>query len=623
MRSVRPPTSRAESSRAGKSIASILLALVAAAPFTVASRANDDPATKSAQTAIRGRVLDSEGRAIAGARIRLYRRDSRWERLNPVVEESAAAPDGRFQLTTPLAARPVAQSRGLPPYVLVADHPGKAIGWKIIPSRATAFEGDITLATATQRTITVVDADRHPVSGATVVAYALGDSASPELDYQDLLRLRPADGPLTAVTGADGRATLTQLPRTQTSFVGTKAGFAETYALREHDVIRLTPAGTLSGTITGPGGEPLAGIKVVLHPDFIWEFENAVTDAAGRYRFDGLKARGWDMSSWGSGTPNEANGQYKVWLHDQKFAMKTQSLVVEPSASQTLDIHTVKAGTIRVTLVEEGTEKPVVGATIWGFDAETGSSARFNAYTDAQGHAVFYSAPSRISLSIAGLPEGVFLDGNGHGVPATLEFSGGEEDVTMVMRPIAGVLTSLGGVCVDPRGAAVENATVYCGRGFVVSHGSLLLRRRTDRAGRFNFDEFPARRTLRLYAESADRKLAGTATVTAPEKPDPAFRVSVPFTPTMTVEWVIEDRQGKPLDGKKVHFWPKIGEDEFSWCKRSAEADAQGRVKFDGILPGISYRVQENGPPPGGAVRLARRGQPVIFDEVLVLAPDK
>ena len=68
----------------------------------------------------------------------------------------------------------------------------------------------------------------------------------------------------------------------------------------------------------------------------MWDFEHAVTDADGLYRFDDLRARGWDMSAW---TPKkEGDGKYKIWLDDERFVIPTGSLTLEPNSSQTLDV---------------------------------------------------------------------------------------------------------------------------------------------------------------------------------------------------------------------------------------------------------------------------------------------
>ena len=175
MRLVSPVSSarcRAEAGWAGASLIFGTCALVIATWLAAPSQARNNAPP---EPTLRGRVLDDAGRTIAGARVRLYRRDSRWERRNPIVAEATSEPDGAFRLSAQLTPRPLSESRSLPPYVLLADFPGKAVGWRIIPLNATNFGGDITLRAASERTITVVDADGQTVPGAKVSVSFLGD----------------------------------------------------------------------------------------------------------------------------------------------------------------------------------------------------------------------------------------------------------------------------------------------------------------------------------------------------------------------------------------------------------------------------------------------------------------
>jgi hypothetical protein len=378
--------------------------------------------------------------------------------------------------------------------------------------------------------------------------------------------------------------------------------------------------------VTGPDGKALAGVKVVLYTTFMWHFERAVTDAQGRYHFNDLKARGWDMSAW---TPNtKADGKYKIWLDSDRFVMPTGSLTLEPNTNQTLDIRAMKAGVIRVTLVEEGTKKPVAGARIWGFDAETGGSARFNAYTDDEGRATFHSAPAKVSLSLVGPPEGLYTEGDLSRYPdahKTFDFAGGEDEVALVMPRIAGPLITVSGVCSLPDGSPAPGATVNPAAGRFTSSGTMSLNqnRRADGAGRFTLEGVPSGHTLSVYAETADRKFAGASTFTGPQKRDPASRVIVALRPTVAVERVLEDAGGKPLNSRKFHVSPKLGEEDFPFIRRTVESDAQGRVKFDGIVPGVSYRIQEDVPPREGPIAVRAGGRLPWYEEVLVLAPEE
>src|SRR5262249_33652672 len=152
--------------------------------------------------------------------------------------------------------------------------------------------------------------------------------------------------------------------RTPASFVASKPGLADNYAFREQDTIHLTPSASLSGTLTGPAGQPLAGVKVVAFADFMWEFENTVADARGHYQFKDMKARGWDMSAWGPHS-KPGNGTYKIWIESDRFAVPTHVVTLEPGEPDTLDLQAEKAGVIRVTVTERGTGKPVENVRIW------------------------------------------------------------------------------------------------------------------------------------------------------------------------------------------------------------------------------------------------------------------
>jgi protocatechuate 3,4-dioxygenase beta subunit len=614
----------ASASAAGVGLMTLAAGFVAAIWLAGTSLARDD-APAGGKPSIQGRVLDEAGRPVSGARVRLYYRNGRWERRHPMIEETTAGPDGAFALKTDLKPLARSQSRGLPPYVLLSDHPGKAVGWRTIPGQVTRFEGDILLTRPTERTITVVDADRRPIHGAKVVAYSLGDPSSASPQFQDMMELlRPDDGPLTATTDVQGHATLRQLPRTLASFVASKPGLADNYAFREQDTIHLTPSASLSGTLTGPAGQPIAGVKVVAFADFMWEFENAVTDARGRYEFKDLKARGWDMSAWGPHS-KPGNGTYKFWIESDRFAVPTQVVALEPGEPDTLDLQAEKAGVIRVTVTERGTGKPVANVRIWGIDPVTGSSGRFNAYTDEQGRATFYSTPARISLSITGPPEGVYIKGDlgqDAGSSQQFEFDGGETDIALTLPPITGPLISVSGVCTRPDGTPAGGAGVSASAGRFIAAGrtSYIPMRRAESGGRFTLEDVPAGQPLLLYAESEGRKFAGTADVRTPEKADPTFRVRLRLEPTVAVEMAVKDTEGNPVSSRKFHITPRVGDEDFPFLRRTVESNADGKIRVDGIVRGLSYRIQEDVPPRDGPVAPVD-GRPTWHEEVRVLVP--
>ena len=227
-----------------------------------------------------------------------------------------------------------------------------------------------------------------------------------------------------------------------------------------------------------------------------------------------------------------------------------------------------------------------------------------------------------------GPPDGVYYIedelGTNHGSSSTIDFAGAEEEVTLVMPRIAGVLLTVPGVCTLPGGSPAVDVTVNTGAGRFVTSGSTnhIRECRTDGSGRFTLEGVPSGRTLTLYAETADRKFAGTATIKVPPKADSAFRISFPLVPTVGVEWAIEDDGGKPMKSKKFKLSPKLGEENFLFMKRrTVESDEQGRIKFFGIVPGLSYHLEEITPPIRGPVMVGAGGRLPWYDKVLVLAP--
>jgi hypothetical protein len=336
-------------------------------------------------------------------------------------------------------------------------------------------------------------------------------------------------------------------------------------------------------------------VKIVLFADFMWDFEHAQTDAEGRYELKDLRARGWDMSAWGSG--NTGNGTYKLWIDSDRFAVPTQTVTIEPGEHELLDLQAQKAGVIRVTVIDDDKEQPVRNVRIWGFDQVTGSGGRFNAYTDDHGRATFYSTLTKIWLGIVGPPDGSYTKGSWREHASTsmqFEFAGGEYDLRLVMPAVAGPLLSVPGLCKRPDGTPAAGASISSEIGAEVglsrSH-PYTPTQQADAAGRFALHDVPAGQPLLLYGETADRKFAGTATIPVPDKPGPQFRVSLPLEPTVTVEMIVRDGQGKPLASKKIHLWPLVGEKEFLFRQRTVASDADGHVKLDGIVRGLSYKI--------------------------------
>ncbi len=544
-----------------------------------------------------------------------------------MVEAARSGGDGTFRLTsTPLVPGPVERPNPAR-LVLVAEHPGHAVGWKTVAS-GPSFSGEIRLGDQMiARTIAVTDGAGQPLAGATVAVMFLGDVSSPTPEFRDPLELKAGEGPLAAITDAAGQARFPTLPPTKASFAASKPGYAETICFPEQDKIRLTPAASLEGTLTGPAGQPLGGVQIKLKTEFMWDYELGTTDERGRYRFDQLKAHGWDMAAWRAG--QVADGQYKLWIENPKFAIPTQTFVLEPNERRTLNLEAEPTGVIRIKVVEAGTRKLIPGVRVWGLSA---SGGRFDANTDAEGVATFHSLASKITLSIASPPKGTFTDANlmdpwSKDTAVALDFLGGAETATLILPRIGGQLVPVRGKCARPDGTLAPEVTVHATSN---TRNASIHSRRVEDAGEFTLEGVPAGRNLGVCALSDDGKTGGwvASQVSPAGQPEPPIHLVL--QPTTTAEFLLTDDQGNPLSSQDFYVTPKVAS-EFRNLNRFVRTDEQGRVRLDRIIPGLTYHVgriarglayQVEASPTPRPLPAGGKAEPgIVIDTDVILSP--
>jgi protocatechuate 3,4-dioxygenase beta subunit len=303
-------------------------------------------------TTYAGRVLDSEGKPVAGAKLFFCERDGKSAAPQPATDR-----DGRFRFA--LAATAESGTR-----YLFATANGLGLDW--VALRPAEAAQDLTLRLPTDMPIRgkVVDLEGKPVAGANVRLVELSTSASGSLDVfvkqWASAKEKAVDSPTfrlltekvvwphevlhhlaATTTGPDGTFRLTGIGRDRGLMLGVRApGKADQYTRvitrpdfpavpeakggevplpgpepvvgeRPARPLRLQPRGevALSGleptVVVAPDKpifgtlrdaktkQPLAGIRVLCYTpgrplDWGWRPVEAVTDAQGRYRLDGV-----------------------------------------------------------------------------------------------------------------------------------------------------------------------------------------------------------------------------------------------------------------------------------------------------------------------------------------------
>lgn len=231
--------------------------------------------------AVRGRVIDAAGRAVAGAAIWVAPEEGgppppafQISRGKPVTGTDLS---GRFEVADLETGRRIHLAAGLTGYVTAAmrgiEVPARE-PVTLILEPAARVAGEV----ATER--------GEPVSGATVT---LGGRSLPAGTAG--IPFRPAEHSRRAVTDAAGRFLLEDVASGEAELQATADGFQPSVPVpvaiapgRAVDGVRLVlvPGAVLEGTVTGRDGGPRAGARVTAGP------VSSLSDDDGLYRVTGI-----------------------------------------------------------------------------------------------------------------------------------------------------------------------------------------------------------------------------------------------------------------------------------------------------------------------------------------------
>lgn len=507
-----------------------------------------------------GRVTDPAGRALAGAAVWLRREtdqlDGRWGH-GPSTRTGA---DGTFAISGLMPSL----DGGIGLDVCAAGFIPEEVELRTLPTEEIA----IVLQPGGRITGRVVDPDGTPVAGAQI--YTLRDGQSGGCVIND----RPCDWDEDSTTSdAEGRFVLEPL-------------LAATYTLRVHapdllpgDVedVHAGPAETieglqitlqrgelLSGTVTGPGGTPVAGAAVSVAD---W-WSQGVTGADGRYRLTAIPQGSWSIEIAAEGF-EPAAVEMEILPGENRLDTR---LDAEPPAPKPV------LREIRGQVVDLG-GRPVAGARV--------SAGRTRTLTDAAG--VF-------SLRV--------LDGESYWVSA--EKDGLEsplEDVQVDGAPVEGLKLRLlpeAALTVRVLGLEPEDlASLRVGTawGDRFSSFASLGRDGTWRLAHL----FPGTKTIR--AETAGRWAAAEVTIAEGRR---EAVLDLRFPPVREVRGWVVDAEGRPLPRAAVLF--RVGDDTLAAADTRADGSYTVRLedgRYDIVVAGHSLRDDPE------MVRVEIRGAPV------------
>ena len=318
------------------------------------------------EIAFTGKVIDTEGGPIAGARVAFY-----WVTYDYIIHAAASKLTGEVKTTSDglFSFKAVVESHSNPHGYIVAEKEGLALGWADWNMRDNQQQ-DIILGKSKELSGMVVDEAGKPVPDADVSIWRIVVGEGPG---QQRLGRPVAEKLLTEATDVSGRFRITNIPAEATAdFIIRKAGRAtlRTYRSTGHAHQKMTFAPGQSGiklvlpaeariqgtVVVEDTANPAAGTKLIVKTQEnrpLFGQQPVISKDDGTFSIDALAA-----------------GNYLVQLvrpHEGLADWVAEPVNVTLEAGQTkkdMKIELRKGGLLEVLVAEAGTNKLLAKASV-------------------------------------------------------------------------------------------------------------------------------------------------------------------------------------------------------------------------------------------------------------------
>jgi len=526
---------------------------------------------------VRGRAVDDLGAALEAFRIRAEPIDGgqEWERRQRAVNSNGSA--GEFALE--------GLHEGEWDLVAEAKEHAPSTSRRI---RFPAAEEEIVLVLPRAAKVSgiVVDRDGKPVPRSRATARQ-ADAASRFNSWNRDDKAARCD--------AEGRFEIADAPPGPVKIVATAEGMAESAPLP----LELAPGqivadlslvlrrpGRITGEILDDTGRPIPGRSVNANATEDQGYHNIKADDAGRFEIEGMSPGRY----WVSSGPSEKEmadvttdeERQVAWTKFQKQATvevvegETVHVVLGGAPKDGVKVHgTIYAGAAR--------DRTVPGVALWVFGSAMPDQSPVTGTSDAEGkYAIVVPKAGEFSLSIMNQKRGTSTTTRFTVPPEKTEF---EHDILLPGGRIGGRVIGMDGKPVARMQVSCAPEQMTAALSSEASYGNTT----TDDAGAFVFDGLNEG-TYRFEAgsqpweDTPSEKGKCVRGGVVLEKDGRIDDLELRLQPQCRVEGLVLGPDGQPVAGATVYARDESGNVLQRWPPTSA--DASGRFKMDGLLPG-------------------------------------
>jgi RNA polymerase sigma factor (sigma-70 family) len=603
-----------------------------------------DKAVKEALT-VRGRVLDSDGKPVAGAGV-----------YQGSAQRGVSDAQGQFQVTVSPTAFPVQ---------IAAAAVGFGLGWIQVPKPQGAGEVMLQLVRDEPITGRVVDPEGRPVAGATLRPVILAATRAEDLSaWLRAVAGRKAnslyDGehftktltgavpglPQAVTTDRDGRFRLAGVgrerlliatvgaPKYQFDMIGIMTRRADKFQVTDEWKLTqsvygarfehvLAPSRAITGTVRDlDTGKPMAGVHIVPEGAHDYHSPDATIDKDGKYRIDSLPGYYSQQRAPNVGGPllmafARGNDPYLRVLRGISFDRPR----VEPLV---IDFHMKRGIWVSVKVKNKATGEPIAGAHVEYYPFRNNphtaglSDMSFGWMPYLESHRTGSDGVARVpalpgpGLVGAGVDDssaflrveplapkessavfsGIFHFGD---MPNVLQGivridppkEGKSPTYAVTLDPGRTLTCTLTG----PDGTPLTGCRLFNAVPNVWASWSKEPLAGSD----FTLRHLPAGKPYSLIALHPAKKLVRLLELKGDEKGP----LSVKLEPAGTVTGRLLDPDGKPMPRRKItiDFELPTGGGLLSYFPAKVTTDATGRFRIEGLAPGIPYFVLLGDPP--------------------------